>query len=263
MSKFFRNGSKGYVRGGLKQRTQIDPRRIMLSAYMKASAIPASSVMPANFPPGYDVGALGNDRFGCCVYAAIAHFINVFRLNNKCGGMITEWMVLAEYAHTGFVPEDPSTDNGEYLLAAIKRWKNEGLFGTRIDAFVELDPLDNDQVAFATSAMGGVIYSFGLPVNCQDQEVWDAKKNTNEETADDLPWSLGGHAITGLNASPGRDHGETWGFLKGYTTGWRRRYASEAYAVVFRDGIPASERSPISGLDEAGLLQAVEAVALL
>jgi hypothetical protein len=263
MSKFFRNGVQGYVRGGLKQRTQIDPRRIMLSAFMKQDRIAAYSSMPANFPRGYDVGALGNDRYGCCVYAAIAHYINVFRLNNQCGGMITEWMVLAEYAHTGFIPEDPSTDNGEHLLAAIKRWKNEGLFGTRIDAFAELDPLDNDQVAFATSNMGGVIYAFGLPVACQDQEVWDAKAERSLETADDLPWSLGGHAITGLDASPGRDHGETWGERKGYTVPWRRRYASEAYAVVFRDGIPESERSPISGLDMAGLLGAADAVGRL
>jgi hypothetical protein len=262
MSKFFRNGVQGYVRAGLKQRTRIDPRRIMLSAYMKSTAIPASSAMPSNYVKGYGVGALGNLSYGDCAYAAPGHLACTVRLNNGRGDMVTEEQVLAEYKTTGWDPEIDATDNGAYLLDVMKQWKNRGLFGTKIAAFVELDPRDQAEVEFAVSNMGGAIFAFGLPVSAQDQEVWEAKADRSLETADDLPWSWGGHAVYCCDASPGRNAGITWGERKSWTAAWQDRYAYEAYAVVLEEAVN-SGRSPVSGLDLAGLLIAADAVGRL
>jgi hypothetical protein len=37
---------------------------------------------------------------------------------------------------TGYDPARPETDGGAYILDMLKKWRNVGLFGTRIEAFV-------------------------------------------------------------------------------------------------------------------------------
>lgn len=253
-----RNGSR-YVRGGLKQRTSVDPRRFMLSNFMTSGEGVAWSRTPRNSIKGYGVGALGNDEVGCCVRASIAHLINHVRMANHTGPIITRDEVLASYRErTGWDPEIDATDQGEYLVDVIKEWKRDGIFHTHIIAFVELDPNDRDQIAFACSSLGGVLFGFGLPKSIQDQgDTWQTDPDSNTEV--DKPWSLGGHAILCTDSSPYLDTGMTWGNYQCWTDQWRCRYASQAHAVVLEE-CADKLRSPLSGLDLDGLMRAADEV---
>lgn len=256
MTHFHRYGSQ-YFRGGAKQRTSKDKRRVMLAPFLTGDS-PASSVMPDNWVPNYDVGALGNDRYGCCMYAAPAHFINLIRMRNGDGRLITETMVLKAYADgTGFDPADPSTDDGAYALDVMKKWASpEGLYGTRIEAFAEVDLANDDEVAFACSTLGGVIGAYGIPVMDLDDKLWNVPDTGYPNGMG--PWTRGGHAMHTHQTSPGRDHVVTWGYRQGMTPRWRRTCGSEGYAVLFSE-LVGTGRS-IAGLDADGLLLSVEAV---
>lgn len=253
-----RNGSR-YVRGGLKQRTSIDPRRFMLSNFMTSGEGVAWSRTPRNSIKGYGVGALGNTEVGLCVHASFAHLLNHVRMHNKSGPLVTEDEVKAVYhERTGWDPEIDATDVGCYLDIELKHFKNVGFFGSKILAFVELDPSDRDQIAFACSNLGGVLFGFGLPKSIQDQgDTWQTDPNSNAEV--DKPWSLGGHAIFCPDSSPYLDTGMTWGNYQCWTDQWRCRYASQAHAVVLEE-CADKLRSPLSGLDLDGLLRAADEV---
>lgn len=252
--RYFRHGNK-YVRAGLRKRNGIDSRRVMLAPFLKDGAILASSVMPTNYVQNYGVGDLGNTDCGNCTYASVGHLLSTVRLRNKSGPVVTKGQVIDAYQRTGYVPGIDATDNGAYLLDVIKEWKKDGLYGTKILAFVELDPRDQDEVAFAVSTLGGVIFGFGLPQTAQGQEVWHVQDNASDD--DKAAWSLGGHAVYCCDASPGRNAGITWGDRKSWTIPWQIRYASECYAVVLEEMVDGLI-SPASGLDLDGLLAAAK-----
>jgi len=230
----------------------------MLKDHLKDGAVIASSSMPRNWLEGYGVGDLGNSDYGCCAYAGPAHFINTIRMRCKHGDIITREMVLREYAKwTGFDPSLPATDNGAYLLDVMKQWASEdGLFGTRIVGFAEVSGDNDDEFAFACSTLGGVIGAYGLPTSAQgEHSVWGIT-----EGLDNAPWSWGGHCMTALDTSPGRDAFVTWGFRQSATNAWRKKYYSEGYVALLEEMRGIMFDSPSSGLNFDGMFNAIEQV---
>jgi len=148
----------GYGRGGLKQRTSIDPRRIMLKDHLKDGAVIASSSMPRNWLEGYGVGDLGNSDYGCCAYAGPAHFINTIRMRCKHGDIITREMVLREYAKwTGFDPSLPATDNGAYLeRESLVLPRYQAITTTNLRSRVRLSVESSEHTGFQPPPKGSI-----------------------------------------------------------------------------------------------------------
>lgn len=214
---------------------KVDGRTLRLGSYLVQSAalppVPAARDWSRGLPA--DTDPLGNDQVGDCVLASAGHFITLASQLSGLPSPVTAEATLAEYsALTGYDPARPETDRGAYMLDMLKRWRNVGLFGTRIEAFVAVE---SQNIPAAVNLFGGVLFGFTLPANIWTQDIW------HDDGSDPKP--AGGHAIFCHSTSPGLDVGNTWGLRKSWTPGWRDRWCDECYAVLLPD------RPAPSGLD--------------
>jgi hypothetical protein len=205
---------------------KLDTRTLRLESYLAPGVLPT---VPAarDWTEGlnrWDADPLGNDDVGCCTVSACGHAITLASQLAGLPSPVTAAGVLAAYsAITGYDPARPETDQGAYLLDVMKYWRNVGICGVRIEAFVSVSV---EHIDAAVDLFGGVITGFRLPSSINGQDIWD---DVGDATI------VGGHAIDQFSYSPGLDNGNTWGLRKPWTPRFRARYLDEAYAVLMSD----------------------------
>jgi hypothetical protein len=246
--------------GGRPKLEDARGRTLQLPSYVAPSALA---------PNGLDLtrgesefGYMLNDHLGCCGLSAPGHVIQLATLNSG-GSMVTvpDAAILKAYQDVGgYVPGEPSTDNGTYMLDVLKYWRKTGIGGHKILAFAEFDPKDERMRRYANTVFGSTLMAIALPKTAQRQAVWDLVS----PTGDGAPASWGRHAVCDaeFGMDPDREHdGQliTWGQLQPYTLPFRRTYCYEAYAVVTNDWLNTRGRT-ITGLDVDRLLGDLELV---
>lgn len=194
-----------------------------------------------------DADPLGNLDVGCCAIAGPGHFVRW--QDSFCGRpvRVTTADVIDEYQAFGYVPGDESTDNGCYALDVVKRWRKVGLFGTRIEAFAQVDFLDREELARATFLLGGYFLCLNLPRSVQGADVWDVGDDDGGNWGGHLVWCYGTNAV------------KSWGQDITITDRFREQYAFDALAVVSADAIKPDGRA-FSGLDLGGMRVALAEV---
>jgi len=246
--------------GGRPKLEDARGRTLQLSTYVAPSAV---------VPNGLDLtrgetefGDMLNNKLGCCGLAAPGHIVQLATLNS--GGImvtVTDADILKAYQEVGgYVPGDPSTDQGTYMLDVLRYWRKTGIGGHKILAFAEFDPKDERMRRYANTVFGSTLMAIALPKTAQRQSVWDLVSTTG----DGAPASWGRHAVCDaeFGMDPDREHdGQlvTWGQLQPYTLPFRRTYCYEAYAVVTMDWLNSVGRT-ITGLDVDRLLGDLELV---
>jgi len=133
-----------------------------------------------------------NDQLGICVSSAKGHALQTLTLDN--GRMVTvpDSVVLADYEQNGgYVPGDPSTDNGENEVDSLTAWQKSDFGGFKLDALAGIKLTHIDHVQQAIWLMGGVFGGFQVPQSAMDQnasgKTWDVVKNDGG--------IVGGHAV--------------------------------------------------------------------
>lgn len=201
-------------------------------------------------------GMMGNDEFGCCVFAARAHHAQCASVNaTGKARVITTDQVLDWYAQqTGFDANDPSTDNGAIPLDALKWFVRTG----ELVAYAQVDPTNDANVAAAIELFGGLYSGWDLPLAWQGSSTWDVGPNT---TGKWRPGSWGGHMTsqTGYDAK-GNTPTVTWGELIDVTAAARHVYCSEAYCLITAEWLDARGKT-IQGFDLDGLMTRLSEVA--
>jgi hypothetical protein len=225
-----------------------DPRgrTLQLRDFLKRDfAYPAACDLAMAYPDGDD---LGNNSVGCCAVAGPAHFV---RWEDAfCNRRPRVWTadVLREYAAlSGWSADVPGSDVGCFALDVMKRWRSAGLFGTKIEAFAQVNFFDVDELAKAIFLLGGVFLCFALPRSVRGADTWDVVDKDGGSWGNHLVWADG----TGLVNS--------WGQRIRVTSAFVERYAFDCYAVVSGDAIEPSGHA-FSGLDLSGLAVALEEV---
>lgn len=209
---------------------------------------------PTGGLPGWDGDVLGNDKYGDCVYAAIAHAL---MLQSKLAGIpmnITTQMVLNEYQiGTGFDPATGYNDNGALLREALDRGRQVGLFGVKIDAYLYIDPLDKLELNWALWSGGGLLYGFSLPKRWS--EMVDDSGNPDWTVPDggwkagEGPGEGGGHAVAG-HASNG---GNSWGLPTNWSDEFRQVCCDEMIVFFSSEWSQRNGKTPC-GLDYSQVL---------
>jgi len=162
----------------------------------------------------------GNDQYGDCVVAAVAHMITVWRGFIGLRDIPSLNDVVAYYFRlTG------GADKGLAMLPVLRDLDKNGFDGENIEAYVAIDPRNHTHVKQA-------IKEFGL-VNAGFQ----CTKNTIDEFLNKKPWQPGplinaGHAVavTGYNSDVVNTL--TWGSSQTGTWGWWDDAVDECYAIV-------------------------------
>ena len=175
----------------------VDFRTIPLRAVLKLDKLPA---LPAGWDAHEAVGGVidnnmfGNDEYGCCVIAAVAHETLTFEVFEQDILIpITTKEVVDEYFR-----QSHGRDTGLLLTSAMKEWRNTGWIAGgkhyNIHAFAGVEPRDHTQVKYSIFLFNGII--FGMLVFSTDIDQFRKGE----------PWHLtphngafeGGHGVYGF-----------------------------------------------------------------
>jgi hypothetical protein len=106
-----------------------------------------------------------NNQLGDCVIAALAHAFGVFA--GHSGGpqaIFTDQQIQDLYSWiTGYVPGDPSTDNGTSIQAALHFVASKGFLGHRIAGYLGVNATDATEVQLAIWLFENLIIGLNLP----------------------------------------------------------------------------------------------------
>jgi hypothetical protein len=186
----------------------------------------------------------GNDRFGCCAFAAQGHHVLTWASNHGFFEPVTEADVLEAYARaTGFVASEPQTDNGTEMRAALKDWRALGIGGHKIGAFARINPTDHETIKTAINLFGGVYVGAALPKDVVGAGRWVLQRGANSKAG-----SLGGHCFS---VAAYDRHGltlKTWGRMITTTWDWWDFYVDEVWTMIGPDWSADKKPTP-AGLD--------------
>lgn len=242
-------------RGGLLPAEHARPH-LKLSRLLapELPAPPALIDWLASVPTGA-WGMLGNDEWGDCTAAAVAHKrIGDVYVNQHGTLPVTTQQTLALYsAVTGFDPAvgppgaNP-TDQGAVCQDVLNYWRKQGFLGEKILAFAKVDISNLNELKTAIALFGQVYCGMFVPSTAETQfnagQTWDVVAGAP---------ILGGHCVTlgaydtaGLTAV-------TWGQLQKLTWRFFRKYFQEAWVVIGPDMIDPSSGRDAQGLDLTSL----------
>jgi hypothetical protein len=192
-------------------------------------------------------GMLGNDKYGCCGFAGLGHYIQCVCANLNIPCNITDGTVLGWYGEcTGFKPSDPSTDNGVVLMDALQYFMKKGL----ILGYGRVDETNPAHVAMAIELFGGVYTGWDLPLAWQSATIWSRGPNTTGIWA---PGSWGGHCVTGHTYDTfTNSFVDTWNSWVKTMADARPAYCPEMYALILPQWLSAKGQT-LQGFDMARL----------
>jgi hypothetical protein len=219
-----------------KTPAKYDGRTLKLSSYLDVPKLPP---LP---PAGSDwfkrvsrFNMAGNDTYGDCVIAGAAHMRQTWTANAGKEIITPDKTVVKQYLSlTG------GQDTGLNMLAVLNYWRQHGLFGNKIGAFVSVNPRKVTQMAYANFLFGGIYLGLELPLAWQDAKIWDA--GPNGPVGDYEPGSLGGHCVAAGKATLAGYVVSTWG-MEMQVTPAGMMYADEAYAVLSLDWFTATHKT--------------------
>ncbi|MGB0034318.1 MAG: hypothetical protein WBP79_02450 [Candidatus Acidiferrales bacterium] len=226
-----------------KQEARHDPRTFQFAKYLKPEALPAPPAKESWTKPVSTWPMMANDTIGDCTCAAAGHLIEEWTANASTLVVPPTADIIAAYsAITGYNPADPSTDRGAVELDVLNYWRQTGIAGRKIEAFVALEPQNTEHVKDGVMLFGAVYIGLALPISAQTQTVWSVPPGG--ATGQGAPGSWGGHAVPIV----GYDHRTltcvTWGKLLKMTWGFWHTYCDEAYAILSPDWIKSNHYSP-------------------
>lgn len=218
------------------------PHTLKLSSILREDALilpPTKTYWEYKVPD--DWGMLGNDRYGDCVFAAIAHMIMNWTAHT--GKMFTPSLgdVLKAYHDvTGFDPYSGVNDNGTAMTDAYDYWKNVGIAGHKIDGWAQIDWKNKKHVMLAIYLFGGVNPGIVMPQSALHQ--FDAGLHWHVEE-DDMG-IVGGHSVPYFGYGSEGGTGITWG--KRQPTSWEfwDKYVEECYVPLSLDWIKSTKEAP-------------------
>ena len=245
-----------------KRAPRLDKRTLKFANYLPKKVVPPLPTPPpncgyidkiANFP------MLSNDSLGDCVEACQLHMVQQWTAYASTEVVPSDADAIKLYSEEGgYVPGDPTTDNGTDMLTALRYWKNNGIsVGStkhKIAAYMSLDTTNKVEIQQAVMLFGNIFLGVALPISAQTPStgvnglpVWNVP--SEGPYGDGSPGGWGGHAIpvVGFGVDKDGNYGVevvTWGSLYDVTYAFLANYADEAYVVLSTDWIEKSGLSP-------------------
>lgn len=176
-----------------------------------------------------DWGMMLNDQLGDCTCAGDGHIILQQSTYGHNPVSVTDNDVLKAYECSGYVPGDPSTDQGWTVQDALDYLYIFGMAGVRILAYGEINHANHNAVKQAIFEFGALSLGVTLPDSAQQQ------------FAAGQPWTVvssaidGGHCIVAVGYDTDYVYAVTWGQVVKIAWTWWDAYVDEAWAVITED----------------------------
>lgn len=192
----------------------------------------------------------GNDQLGDCTCAAVGHEIQAYTAYANTESDVSDDDVLNLYEAMGYVPGDPSTDNGAVIQDVLQYMVDSGCGGHKYKLFAQLKNLkDMTKVYQALDLFGSVYLGINVPGSAMDQfqngETWSYVPGASIE---------GGHAIIlQKKNTDGTLDIITWGAVQPMDQSFWDHYVEEAWVVVTEDWFSQKSQETPSGLNLSSL----------
>ena len=208
--------------------------RLKLKNYLNLKALPSIPDQVSYATNAMALQALRmiylNNQLGCCVISGGLHTKGVVSGNAGALKVFADQQVIQQYsAIGGYVPGDPSTDQGCNESDAIDYWLSTGFpDGMKLAGALSVDATDIETVRAVIYIFENVLYGMELPdkwVNptpSQDGFIWDVAGPPDPEN---------GHCVGGYGYGNGYIQIATWGML-----GWITDAATKKYATPSAGG---------------------------
>lgn len=190
-----------------------------------------------------------NDTLGCCVFAAGGHMEQNWSAHAGTEIVPVDQDILSAYESVGgYVPGNPSTDNGAAITDFLNYWKTKGFANRKILGWISV-PLNFQAIRQAVYLFGSVDIGINVPSSAMDQfsagQPWDV--------VDPDGGIEGGHSIPVMGYGSQGMACITWGKIQYMSNDFFTTYCDEAYAVVTQDWINQATGKNYSGFDLATL----------
>jgi hypothetical protein len=201
-----------------------------------------------------------NDTLGDCVIAGMAHLMGVFSANAGAGQQIfTDAQIVALYsAIGGYVPGQPSTDQGCDEVTALNYWENNGApaGSGRIAGWLAVDPSNPEEYRTALYLFENLFFGIELPdawVNPFPSEsgfTWDVAGSADPNN---------GHCIVGVGYAERGVTVDTWGLAGVMTDAAIAEYCAAEnggalYTVLSQNAINKAVAKSPAGFDWSQLV---------
>ena len=230
-----------------------DRRNLQLVKYLPR-ALPAA-------PDAYDwlskaspFGPMGNLSVGDCTCAGAGHLIQMWTANQGRKTVLPDADILAVYSKlSGYVPGNPSTDNGAAIQDVLNYWRTRGVAGHKCLAFAQVNPLNRTEFCQAVDLFGSVDMGSEIPQSAVDQfdagQPWDVVANDGG--------IVGGHSYECVGYNSTGPLYVTWGKVVQATWAWHDKYLApgdggEAWVVITPEWFNAQGNDP-QGIDTVAL----------
>jgi hypothetical protein len=242
-----------------KQPPKRDPRTLRLARYVDEATWGGLSIPTRvlETPAITTWPMLRNNELGCCVEAAMGHVAELLsKLGRGTEVSVTDDDVVKAYSDiAGYVPGDPSTDNGTVMLAALNYWRKTGIAGHKILGYAAFRPRNHTEWKAANALFGATVVGIALPRSAQQQsgpnDTWRVVS-----TSGDGEWgSWGGHCVPGFDFDYRKVDVITWAYVQRATWGFIGTYCDEAYVVFDENWVDAVTQKAPNGFNHDQLLQ--------
>lgn len=234
-------------------------RRVPDPAYQKlrlklTGQVPAHPISVDHFSKITNWGMLGNEKFGDCGPAAVAHYVMMvteYLTGTMISPTLNDVLALYKLCNPTFDPTTGVGDNGVDMGQMLGFVCSNGIGGKTALAHATVDVSDLDALRAVTSIFGGVLLGVDLETAQQSQ------------TTSGGPWNYapsgewGGHAVLGglytSDATAGHSDVSvvTWGQVMGTTDAFFQHQLMEAHVLIFPEHLGTAEFQ--QGVDTAAL----------
>lgn len=184
----------------------------------KLPAPPASVRVPATRYP-----LDGNDTYGDCTMAGVAHLIAAWNTDvNMHDEIPTSVDVVETYFHL-----TDGQDSGLNEQFVLETWRRVGLFGHHLAAYAPVHYQNIVELHQAVAFYGGAYLGIACPESAQQQFA-----NNEPWTYDPTSPIEGGHCIVALGYTSTALLCATWGGIAEVTYPFLANYLDEAWACV-------------------------------
>jgi hypothetical protein len=230
-----------------KQAAKFNPYALRMSHYVDKMYVPPA--FADHTPYGFTAwGMMMNDTLGDCTIAACGHALQVFT-----GGGITEPDATIESYYSkwcGYVPGNPSTDNGGVELDVLNNWKAQGFDGHVLEGFVQPQPGNLSHIMHSIAEFGGVYIGFQVPNSAMTQfqngQVWDVVANDGGIAGGHAVFCPAYHTMDPTYSRETTITAITWGQKQKMTVAFWEKYCDESHTLLASAWQPA-------GVNLAGL----------
>ena len=237
---------------GKKKAAIPDKRNLKLADYLKPGFIPTPS-FPApqaevswvtKLAAAENLPMYGNDVLGDCVEAMGGHQIQQWSFYAGKSTQVNDSDVIKAYSGAGgYVPGDPSTDNGTDMATFMKYWQKVGIGGHKIIAYMDVDWTNHDEVQIALQLFGSLSVGIQLPVFVQGRNDWIVPDG-GIYSDQGQPGSWGGHGIPIVASSPITKTCITWGMMLKMSNNFFLDYVDECRVALSQDWINSGNLAP-------------------